>query len=241
MKITELLKEKQQSMRKNKPVTIAFLGDSVTQGCFECFMELNGDINTIHDYKSAYSTRVREILNLLYPRTQVNIINSGISGDNALGGLTRLTRDVLSYHPDLVVVCFGLNDCNDDSVEPNDYKASLKAIFAEIHAAGKDVIFMTPNMMNTYVPHTVTDDFAKKLGVMFAERQNNGYFDSFMDAAREACAEEGVPLCDCYKIWRSLNESGVDTTALLSNGLNHPTRDLHLLFAWELVRTMLEN
>ena len=65
MKITELLKEKQQSMRKNKPVTIAFLGDSVTQGCFECFMELNGDINTIHDYKSAYSTRVREILNLL--------------------------------------------------------------------------------------------------------------------------------------------------------------------------------
>ena len=37
MKIIELLKQKQEGLIKNKPVTIAFLGDSVTQGCFECF------------------------------------------------------------------------------------------------------------------------------------------------------------------------------------------------------------
>ena len=67
-------------------------------------------METFFDYKSAYSTRVREILNLLYPNVQVNIINSGISGDNTENGKTRIERDILPFSPDLVVVSYGLND-----------------------------------------------------------------------------------------------------------------------------------
>ena len=110
MNITKLLNEKQKSLSGAKPITIAFLGDSVTQGCFECYTTSNTSFDTVFDYKSAYSTRVREILNTLYPTVQVNIINSGISGDSAPNGLKRIERDVLSYNPDLVVVSYGLND-----------------------------------------------------------------------------------------------------------------------------------
>lgn len=49
-------------------------------------------------------------MNILYPEVPVNIVNAGISGDCAEGGLKRLERDVLSYNPDLIVVCYGLNE-----------------------------------------------------------------------------------------------------------------------------------
>ena len=90
MKIVEKLKMKSNDMYGAEAVTIAFLGDSVTQGCFECYLTSPNSLQTVFDYPNAYSTRLREMLNLLYPNTQVNIINSGISGDNATNGY-RLT------------------------------------------------------------------------------------------------------------------------------------------------------
>ena len=103
MKIRELLKKKQECNRDAKPVTIAFIGDSVTQGCFECYLTSPDSLENVYDYACAYSTRVKEILNMLYPSVQINIINSGIAGDNALGGESRFERDVLAYNPDLAV------------------------------------------------------------------------------------------------------------------------------------------
>lgn len=240
MKIIEALANKSRDNFGNRSPVIAFLGDSVTQGCFEIYRD--GELlRTVFDSDNGYVEKTKQILRMMFPETSVSVINAGINGGSAKNGLERLQRDVLCHDPDLVVVCFGLNDCNDDSVEAADYKAALKAIFAQVHAAGKEVIFMTPNRMNAYVGHTVTDDYAKHLGELFATRQNNGYFDAFIEAAREACAEEQVPVCDCYRYWCSMDAQGVDTTALLSNGLNHPTRDMHSLFAWELVRTMFQN
>jgi hypothetical protein len=37
-----------------------------------------------------------------------------------------------------------------------------------------------------------------------------------------------------------MKSAGVDTTALLSNRINHPTREMNALFADELIKTMLE-
>ncbi|CCY04483.1 lipolytic protein G-D-S-L family [Faecalibacterium sp. CAG:1138] len=99
----------------------------ITQGCFECYYTSETTLETVFDYNSAYSTHVREILNILYPSVQINIINSGISGDNAINGLTRIDRDVLSYHPDLVVVGFALNDsCVGESGLENYYSVGIK-------------------------------------------------------------------------------------------------------------------
>ena len=88
---------------------IAFLGDSVTQGCFEVFLR-EGKSQTIFEQEYAYSTYVSEILRTLFPNVPVCVINAGISGDNAASGEVRLERDVLRFRPDLTVVCFGLND-----------------------------------------------------------------------------------------------------------------------------------
>ena len=36
-----------------------------------------------------------------------------------------------------------------------------------------------------------------------------------------------------------MKEAGVDITSMLSNDINHPSRELHFMFAYELVKLML--
>lgn len=237
MKIVDLLKNKKQDLYGQKPVTIAFLGDSVTQGCFECYLTGETSLQTVFDYKNAYSTRVREILNVLYPEVQINIINSGISGDSTTIGATRIERDILPYHPDLCVVSYGLNDSCVGDIQ--NYKSSLDKIFKTLKANDIETIFLTQNAMCDHVSCHLTDKLFKDLAANFSSIQNNGSLKEIFDAAKSVCLENGVTVCDLYPVWEKLFACGVDTTELLANKLNHPIREYHYYIAIKLIETML--
>ena len=93
MKIANKICNKSHDMWHQKAPTIAFLGDSVTQGCFECYRTYPNGLETEFDYQSAYSTRFKEILNIIFPYTQINIINAGVSGGKAADGVAFLERE----------------------------------------------------------------------------------------------------------------------------------------------------
>ena len=40
-----------------------------------------------------------------------------------------------------------------------------------------------------------------------------------------------IPIADAYAEWQLLESLGIDTTALLANGLNHPNAEMHKVFA----------
>ena len=101
MEIIRKLATKQNDVYSIRPATIAFFGDSVTQGCFELYQKSENSLETIFDQAHAYHTYVKEIFSSIFPASPVNIINAGISGDNATNALSRLDRDILSYKPDL--------------------------------------------------------------------------------------------------------------------------------------------
>ena len=240
MKIIEKLNTK-QDIYGGKPVTIAFLGDSVTQGCFECYIKEDGKIETVFDYKSAYSTRLREMLNILYPSVQVNIINSGISGDGTENGKTRIERDILPFSPDLVVVSYGLNDACKGIEKLDNYRKNLREIFENVSLGGAEVIFLTQNAMNTKKScHLKGDDALTKTALMTAELQSNGVMKAYMDAAKQVANECGVKVCDVYPMWEKMIAGGVDTTELLANKINHPIREIHYYMAMKLLETMFE-
>ena len=239
MQIIEKICKKQDDIYQNKPVTIAFLGDSVTQGCFECYVPVGTKkVETIFDYSSAYSTRLKELLQLLYPTVQINIINSGISGDNVANGLDRLERDVLAYNPDLLVVSFGLNDSTRGEEGLSLYKQSLGEIFSKAKALGIECIFMTQNFMDTNVSDHLQIEFLRELAVDFSKIQNSGMLEKYYQSAKDVAREQGVFICDCYEKWKKLHEGGVNITELLANKLNHPIREMHYLFAYSLLEVM---
>lgn len=241
MQIIRKIIEKRENPMGAKVPTIAFFGDSVTQGCFELYMKGEKLLGNICEEEKAYPTYVRKILSLFFPDVPVNIVRAGLAGDNAAGGLERLERDVLSYLPDIVVVCFGLNDSNFGLDTLPRYLNSLKEIFEKIQASGAEVIFMTPNMMNTYVSNRVEPPMAKGNAESTCKIQNEGVYDSFLEGAKNLCKEQNIPVCNCYEKWKMLYENGVDVTELLSNKINHPVREMHWLFAGMLVNAMFEN
>ena len=91
MRIIEKFTSKQNNFQSERTPTIAFFGDSVTHGCFEIYTK-NDKIETIVDTKNGYPEKVRRIFNTLYPDVPVNIINAGMSGDNAGNAKGRLKR-----------------------------------------------------------------------------------------------------------------------------------------------------
>ena len=238
MKFVEILKKKTQDNPGTRTPMIAFIGTSITQGCFEVY-EDNGRIRTIFDARSGYPEKIKEILQVLYPEAPVSIINSGVNGSGVRAGVEILKRDVIGYNPDLLIVDFALNDSMGGLEGIDGYKDALREIFAEARKANIETIFMTPNMMNTHRSRVTPDGMYAELSERFAKIQNEGVLDAYINAAREVCKEQNVRLCDCYAMWKHLYACGVDTTELLANGLNHPIREMHYLFAWELVRTIL--
>ena len=239
MKIIDRIQEKQKNLGEEKPITIAFLGDSVTQGCFDCYEEAPGKIETEFHPEWGYVELFKRMLHKLYPSVPLAVINAGVSGSSAYGGVCRLERDVLSFSPDLVVVCFGLNDTNNGMEGVEKFRKNLTDIFRRIRSSGAECIYMTPNTMNYLVSPHITSDAIKDLAVDLRGRMTSGMMDAYMEAARETARAEGVPLCDCYALWKRMAASGINVTELLANRMNHPDKDMHFLFAYELLKTIL--
>lgn len=217
MKITEKINMDIHGLFKNGPITIVAFGDSVTHGAFA---------DGVIDYESVYWHRLSKKINQRRNYIPVNVINAGIGGTNAINALDRMESQVLKHEPDLVIICFGLNDVN----KPLEaYLGALEKMFTRCIERNIDTIFMTPNMLNTYTSNKVIER-NKEYALVTAEYQNSGRMDKYMTEACNLARRMGVTVCDCYSEWKKLAETS-DTTLLLANGINHPTEEMHELFA----------
>ncbi len=227
MRIKEKINLDMEGLIQNGPITIVAFGDSVTHGALAI-----GEIN----YETVYWNRLKKKINARNDYVPVNVINAGIGGITAKGSLGRMESQVLSHNPDLIIICFGLNDVNNPL---QGYLDALKEIFEKGLKSGAEVIFMTPNMLNTSVLEDTPEEYfayAQKT----AEMQNGGKMDAYMDAAVQLAKRMGVKVCDCYKKWKKLSETQ-DITYLLANRINHPIKEMHELFAQSLYEMIFDD
>ena len=97
---------------------------------------------------------------------------------------------------------------------------------------------MTPQPICTRVHTQLYGEALRNLAMKLAADFAAGVFDRYMQAARTAEEETGIPLCDVYTKWMAMYRNGVDIIDMLSNYLNHPTREMHKLFAYSLKDTI---
>ncbi len=226
MRIKEKINMEYNDLVKNGPINIVAFGDSVTHGALG-----SGEIN----YETVYWNRLKQKINNVRNYVPVNVINAGIGGITANGSLERMEKQVFAHNPDLVIVCFGLNDVN-GPIER--YLEALTKIFERCNEADVETVFMTPNMLNTSVADDTADihrEYAKRT----AEIQNGGRMDKFMNAACELAESMDIKVCDCYSEWKKLSETQ-DITYLLANRINHPIKEMHELFAQKLFETIFD-
>ena len=107
---------------------VVFYGDSIT--------EFRNYTRPFQDYVYAR-----------YPELKIRFFNAGWSGDKADNGLARLNRDVMPLQPDLVTLCFGMNDGRytrlDDAMLAN-YTAKMDGIVKALTDQKIRVVVFSP-------------------------------------------------------------------------------------------------
>lgn len=205
-----------------RTVIIAALGDSVTAGA-----AAEGE----YLYEMVYHAQLQRLLVKRYPQCLFSTVNAGINGMNATGGLEYLVRDVVPLRPDLLLISYGLNDAPGGLEKITQYKSALQDLINTARETGiNDMILITPN----YMPTRETDKIPERwrhLTEQFIALQTDGVLAAYAAAIREVGVSCHVAVADVYAAWEALEKKGIDTTAMLANGLNHPDEQGHTIAA----------
>ena len=86
--------------QRGEKVTVAVIGGSITAGAKAMKPERR------------YGNLIAEGWRKAFPQTQVEFVNAGIGATGSNFGALRARRDLLSHHPDFVVVEYAVNDAN---------------------------------------------------------------------------------------------------------------------------------
>lgn len=218
-----------ERIKNGESVVLAFFGDSVTHGEFEF---TNGYKESVHRPELVFHKLLADRIKAEFG-TEVTVINAGIGGNFSDDGLARIQTDVLDKKPDFCCVMFGTNDVTNarKGQEALDkYEQNMKEIISKLQAQKIEVVLMTPGMLCS----RGVKGF--KGGWWFIHKyyeclQKGGKMDQYVDAMRKVAKEMNVPVADAYAEWKRLEKSGVDTTAMLVNGMNHPDAEAHKIFA----------
>jgi lysophospholipase L1-like esterase len=160
----------QAKMRGGQHLTIVFFGDSITAGQGE---------------EDNYVMLFRKYLKNTSAFDRTLIINAGVPGDTAAGGLNRLEANVINNKPDLVFVAFGGNDLL-QKVPVSDFETRLRTMVQKIkdqnHA---DIVLMTTPMFAVPLSEKAVKPYNKAIRKV-AEETHVCFLDIHKRWAKEA-------------------------------------------------------
>ncbi|GEM_PF-962821 len=128
--------------------------------------------------------------------TRHRVVYAGKSADTATHALERLDRDVISLHPDLVIIGFGTNDANANT--PEEAEASLRTLIRRIReSCGCSILLRTPQPnFAEHPPKEGEPDVWPPQPKM----------DVMAEVIRRVAREEKVELVDHYALWTAPNQ-----------------------------------
>ena len=195
---------------KNRTVNIVCHGHSVPAGYFA---------TPYVDSFNAYPHLLHRIIKERFPFSVVNVIVTGIGGENSVEGATRFDAEVLNHNPDVVTIDYGLNDRNAG------LGAARRAWEEMIEKALKrdiKLILLTPSWDQSY----------------YKKNENWRLKAEHAESIREMAAAYGVGLADTYRVFENYVKCDRDLATLLSH-VNHPSKTGHQLIAEEIAKYFL--
>lgn len=189
----------------NRTVNVVCHGHSVPAGYFR---------TPTVDTFNAYPHLLHQGLKVRFPLAVVNVIVTAIGGETSDLGAARFDQDVLSHHPDVVTIDYGLNDRR---IGLEQSRKSLVAMIEMARDKDVEVILLTP-----------TGDLAADIDNL-ADPLNQ-------QAAmiRQLAGEYRVGLVDSLAEFQACVKGGGQLRDLMSQG-NHPNRRGHDLVARKLL------
>ena len=128
---------------------VVFAGDSVT----DMGSERPVGEGLFDNLGRSYVRVIENMLMAWYPKLNIRITNSGISGNNSKDLLERFDRDIVELNPQWVSICIGINDvwrqfdvpaCRDYAVSVEEYEKNLETMILKIRGKVKGIFICTP-------------------------------------------------------------------------------------------------
>ena len=153
----------------------------------------------------------------LYPDTDLELINKGISGNELCDVLDRLKCDVIDLKPDAVVIMIGINNTlhkfsEGKELDLTKFEEDLKTLFTRLKKEGIVVIFLEPFLLPAPDKRRMRKLFEEELKII--------------DRVAEEMADEFVPYDEMFQ---GLAES-IPYTEYSEDGV-HPTHRCSRLIA----------
>jgi acyl-CoA thioesterase-1 len=186
---------------KNHTVFIVCHGHSVPSGYFA---------TPVVDSFHAYPHLLHRGLKDRFPDAVINVIVTGIGGEDAESGARRFATDVLNHKPDLITIDYALNDRR---IGLERAKAAWTAMIAQATASGIPLLLLTP----TPDQQAHLDDPSDPLNQHAAQ-------------IRALAAHYHLGLVDSLAAFKQEMATGVKLADLMSQ-VNHPNQRGHELVA----------
>ena len=230
-------------MKKNKKLTIVCFGDSTTADNFILNEQYQGEYADLKVYSSHLKEKLPSILG-----KEIEVINSGVSGDTTEDAKLRFQKDVKDHHPDIVIIQFGVND----QVIRQDLGLSKPKVDLDLYCynvlffvqrcrdlRNAQVILMTPGMMlwtETFRTRFLNDPFdqSDQYGI-------NNNLKGYVEKVRVVARNEQIPLVDIYQLQYTYDTtSGCSLKDFLTDGL-HPNNKAHKFIADAIINEIQAN
>ncbi|MBR0720597.1 SGNH/GDSL hydrolase family protein [Bradyrhizobium manausense] len=164
-----------------KPVVIVAFGSSSTAG----YGASSPDFN--------YPNRLAAQLRRQYPTADITVINAGVGGEDAPEMMTRLQKEVIDVHPDLVIWQVGTNAVL-RNLDPGDTAKMVEDGVTRIQTAGDaDVVLVDPQYSPRVTERPESAGKMVKLLGKVAELRHVGIFPRF-EVMREWHEKQALPV-----------------------------------------------
>jgi lysophospholipase L1-like esterase len=134
--------------RRGEPITIGFIGGSITKG------------QAASSEENSYANRVVQWWKEHFPKSNITTVNAGVDGTDSSYGVLRLQHDLLSKHPDFVVVEFGVND-HDDLAHAETYEGIVRQLLTDADQPAVLLLFLMHH------DGTSAQDFQAEIGKQY--------------------------------------------------------------------------
>lgn len=180
---------------------IIFFGDSVSDAGRNHFDD--------RDLGSGYVKIAEGKLRLMYPDTEIVVLNRGVNGDRTEQLVERVQKDVIDEHPDIVVLQIGVNDAWHRfvigvDVTPEQFRERYSYLVETIKKSGAQLVLLQP--------------FVLPIG---DKPRLRPYIDRFNAIISEIAKAEKVPLIPMDEIFTGVTQD-IPPEQFAEDGV-HPT------------------
>lgn len=161
-----------------------------------------------------------ELLNETMPQGEINIINSGIGGNNTIDLLNRIEKDCYAYSPQLTILMIGTNDMNSAKhVALNQYEINLTQIIKGIKSKGSKVMIMT--ILPPYEPYLLM----RHPEVFYQPEGPSGRRKQVNEVIKKVAGKHSIHLLDMGHRFEVIGKVGLDKDSLIKNEANSNQKD----------------